>query len=325
MVSEGDTGWSHLFCPNNNLIFTKFLLLASHKGTCLGADSKKHKKSILACLFNCFIVTSSTSDKRTSGQAGCMTKTSDTTLTNASGRNSRFLLVVDSDANDLIYVSMLLQRFEYKICAAKKGEEAIELTSVSVPALIIADMDLADMSALELIKRLKREQRTANLPIIVKTTEHTQDKDLLCIQAGAVACIRNPVRAEELYRAVQAAIETTPRKSIRIPTHLAVSVNDMQLDIGEGEFASDLSEEGVFIRTLKPYPPSSSVNVQIRIKERFINVEAVVRYSNRFEEGLNKEPGMGLQYTRIALQDQAIIRQFINEEINRGIKALKGK
>jgi CheY-like chemotaxis protein len=257
-----------------------------------------------------------------------MTQTTHTTSTNTPGRNSRFLLVVDSDANDLIYVSMLLQRFEYKICAAKKGEEAIELTSVSVPALIVANMDLADMNVLELIKRLKREKRTADLPIIVKTAEHTldtQDKNLLCIQAGAFACIRNPVHAEELYRAVQAAIETTPRRSIRIPTHLMVSVNNVRLDIGEGEFASDLSEEGVFIRTLKPYPPSSSVVVQIRIKESFIDVEAVVRYTHRFEEGLNKEPGMGLQYTRIALQEQAIIRQFINEEINRGIKAVKGK
>jgi len=253
-----------------------------------------------------------------------MIKTSDTTG-NTSGRNSRFLLVVDSDANDLMYVSMLLQRFEYKICAAKKGEEAIELTSVSVPALIIANMDLADMNVLELIKRLKREQRTANLPIIVKTAEHTQDKDLLCIQAGAFACIRNPVQAEELYRTVQAAIETTPRKNIRIPTHLAVSVNNVQLESGKGEFASDLSEEGVFIRTLKPYPPSSSVNVQIRIKDRIIIFEAVVRYSHKFEEGRYKEPGMGLQYTRIALQDQATIRQFINEEINKGIKAFTGK
>jgi len=40
-----------------------------------------------------------------------------------------------------------------------------------------------------------------------------------------------------------AAIETTPRKNIRIPTHLAVSVNNVQFDIGKVEFASGLSEE----------------------------------------------------------------------------------
>jgi DNA-binding NtrC family response regulator len=254
-----------------------------------------------------------------------MTKTSDTTLTNAPSRNSSFLLVVDSDANDLIYVSMLLQRFEYNICTAKTGEEALELTSVSIPALIIADMDLADMKGLELIKQLKRQQFTANLPVIVKIVKHTLEKERLCIQAGAFACIRNPVHAEELYRAVQAAIESTPRTSIRIPAHLPVSVNNVQFDSGEGEFASILSEKGMFIRTLRSYQTSSTINVQIIIKGRIISIEAVVLYTRKFDEGLPREPGVGLQYTRIALQDQSMIRQFINEEINKGIKAVEEK
>jgi len=254
-----------------------------------------------------------------------MTKPSDTTLTNTSGRNSRFLLVVDSDANDLIYVSMLLQRFEYNICTAKTGKEALELSSVSIPALIIAEMDLADMKGLELIKRLKRQQLTANLPVIVKIVKHTLEKERLCIQAGAFACIRNPVHAEELYRAVQAAIESTPRKSIRIPAHLPVYVNNVQFDSGEGEFASVLSEKGMFIRTLRPYQISSTINVQIIIKGRIISIEAVVLYTHKFDEGLPREPGMGLQYTRIALQDQSAIHQFIDEEINKGIKAVEEK
>lgn len=251
-----------------------------------------------------------------------MTKTTDTSL-NTSGRNSRFLLVVDSDANDLIYISMLLQRFEYNICTAKTGEEALELSSVSIPALIIADMDLADMKGLELIKRLKRRQFTANLPVIVKIVKHTLEKERLCIQAGAFACIRNPVHAEELYRAVQSAIESTPRNSIRIPTHLRVSVNNVPFDSGEGEFASVLSEKGMFIRTLRPYQASSTINVQIIVKGRIISIEAVVLYTHTFDEGLHREPGMGLQYTRIAFQDQSAIHQFIDEEINKGIKAVE--
>jgi CheY-like chemotaxis protein len=243
-------------------------------------------------------------------------------LTNTSGRNSRFLLVVDSDANDLIYVSMLLQRFEYHICTAKTGEEALELSSVSVPALIIAEMNLTDMDGFELIRRLKREQRTTNPPVITMTAEHTPEQERRCIQAGAFACIRNPVHAEELYRAVQAAIESTPRASIRIPTHLSVSVNNVQLDSGKGEFVSVLSGKGMFIRTLKPYPPASALNVQLRIRGRIIVFEAVVQYCHKFEEGLSREPGMGLEFTRIALQDKTTIHQFIDEEINKGIKAL---
>jgi hypothetical protein len=98
-------------------------------------------------------------------------------------------------------------------------------------------------------------------------------------------------------------------------------VNNVQLDTAEGEFVSVLSENGMFIRTLKPNQPASSVNVQITIEDRNIKLESVVLYCHKFEEGLYREPGMGLQFTRIASRDKSMIQQFIIEEINRGIKA----
>jgi DNA-binding response OmpR family regulator len=60
----------------------------------------------------------------------------------SSDRKKRFLLIVDSDANHLFYVAMLFQRFEYKICTAKTAEEALDMTSVALPALIITDINL---------------------------------------------------------------------------------------------------------------------------------------------------------------------------------------
>jgi len=56
------------------------------------------------------------------------------------------------------------------------------------------------------------------------------------------------------------------------------------------------------------------------IKDHIINVETVVRYSHQFEEGFYKEPGMGLQFTWMAPQDQKLLQQFIDEEINKGIR-----
>lgn len=251
-----------------------------------------------------------------------MTKSSGHSSNHISNRSSRFILVVDSDTNDLFYLSMLLQRFEYNICTAKTGKEALELSSVVVPALVITEMSLADMNGLELIMMLKQEELTANLPVIVATAGHTPEKERQCLQAGAFACIQDPVHAQELYRSVQAAIETTPRKTIRIPAHLPVSVNNVQLDSVEGEYASVLSEQGMHIRMLKPYPQKTALTVRIMIKGRIIVAEAVVLYSHPFDERPYKDPGMGLHFTRIAPQDQSLLQKFINEEIDKGIKIL---
>jgi len=237
--------------------------------------------------------------------------------TNNQGRTSRFLLVVDSDANDRIYLSMLLKRFEYNIGAAKNAGEALEMSSVVVPSLIITAQALQDMTGLELIRRLRQERITEHIPVIVHITDYTPEKERQCVQSGAAACIRNPVQAEELYRAVQAAIEPTPRTSIRIATFLPVSVNNIPLLCGAGECASILSEQGMYIQTLKPYPKKSSITVQITILDHVIVAESVVLYCYKNGEGPNKEPGMGIQFIRIAPYDQDVIRQYIKQEIHK--------
>lgn len=234
-------------------------------------------------------------------------------------RRSRFLLVVDSDVNDLFYLSMLLQRFEYNISTAANAAEALKTAGVAAPSLVITSLVLSDMPGLELIRRMRQAPRTAAVPVLVKTADRTPETERLCRQAGVAACLYEPVNAEELYRTVQAAIEPTPRQNIRISTFLSVSVDGKPLDCVEGECASVLSEHGMYVRTLRPYSSNTRLSVQIVIKGRPITVEAVVLYSHKFGEGPFKEPGMGLKFVRVAPQDQELIRQFIREELMKGI------
>jgi CheY-like chemotaxis protein len=234
-------------------------------------------------------------------------------------RRSRFLLVVDSNVNDLFYLSMLLQRFEYNISTAANGAEALKMAGIAAPSLVVASSVLSDMPGLELIRRMRQDPRTAVVPILVKTADRTQETERLYRQAGAAACVYEPVNAEELYRTVQSAIEPTPRQNIRIHTMLSVIVGGKPLDCVEGECASVLSEHGMYVRTLRPYSSKMRIPVQIIIKGRSIPVEAEVLYCHKFGEGPFKEPGMGLKFVRVAPQDQELIRQFIREELVKGI------
>jgi CheY-like chemotaxis protein len=237
------------------------------------------------------------------------------------GRRSRFLLAVDGDVNDLFYISMLLQRFEYNISTATSAAEAMKLTTIAVPSLVIASLALADIPGLEFVRRFKQDPRTAGVPVLVKTADRTPAMEQRCRQNGAAACIYEPVRAEDLYQAVQAAIEPTPRKNIRITTMLPISVNGKPLDCVEGECASVLSEHGMYVRTLRPSAVNTRLSLQIVIKDRTVAVEAVVLYCHRFGEGPFKEPGMGLKFVSITPKDQELIQLFIREQLTRGMPA----
>jgi CheY-like chemotaxis protein len=233
-------------------------------------------------------------------------------------RRSRFLLAVDSDANDLFYLSMLLQRFEYNISTATSAAEAMKMTAIAVPSLVLAALDLSDMSGLELVRRFRQDPRMVAVPVLVKSPKRTPETDRLCRLAGA-ACIYPPIQAEDLYRAVQTAIEPTPRQNIRIHTVLPVMVNGKPLDCIEGECATVLSEHGMYVRTLQPYAVNTRLPIQIVIKGQPLLVEAVVLYCHKFGEGPFKEPGMGLRFAKVSPKDQALIQLFIREEIMKGM------
>lgn len=241
---------------------------------------------------------------------------------NKAERRAQFLLVVDSDANDLFYTSMLLQRLEYHICSTKTAEEALEMATVAVPALIIAELTLTGMSGLELTRRLRQKTPTAAVPVILEARQYPPETMKQCLQAGIVACLKKPIQAEELFRVVQAAIEPKPRANMRIHTRLPVTVNNNPLDCIEGECASVLSEHGMYIRTLKPFPVNTPVTVQISLGENIVSADAVIIYCHRFGEGPFSEPGMGMQFVNISPEDQERIRLFIRDEVTRGITPL---
>ncbi len=228
-------------------------------------------------------------------------------------------MVVDGDANDLIYVSILLQRFQYHVCTARTAAEALAMTAVAPPILVVTAQFLPDMSGYDLFLRLKLDPRTSEVPFIVLTHAGDLITEQRFREAGAAACLDKPVQVEDLYPAVQKAIESRPRKNLRITTVLPVTVNGVLLSSDAGECATVLSEHGIYIRTLKPSAVNAHLLVTILVKNRLVSVEAVVLHTYGHGQGLFKEPGMGLKFVHIAPEDREFIKQYIREEITRGV------
>ena len=237
---------------------------------------------------------------------------------NKSEEMNRFAVVVDGDTNDLVYAAILLQRFEFQACTSRSAAEALEMTAVMPPVLVVVSQEVQDMSGYDLVLRLRLDPRTSEVPVIVLTNAG----DFLMAQrfreAGVAACLDKPVQVETLYTAVQAAV-SKPRKNLRITTVLPVTVNGVLLSSSAGECATVISEHGMYIRTLKPAAKGARVAITILIKNRIVPVETVVLYTYGHLQGLFKEPGMGLEFVRIAPEDRELIRQYIHEEITQGV------
>jgi CheY-like chemotaxis protein len=226
---------------------------------------------------------------------------------------------VDSDSNSLYYLSMILQRLNYRITTAGNTEEALAVSAVAEPILMIVSLDVAGLGGCELIRQFKQNPDTAHVPVIAIRKPEDQTGEKRCLDLGASACLACPISAEKLFRAVQAVVEPKPRAHVRIRTLLPVKVNDVPLNGLGGASAVVLSERGIFLPTTRPAPTGTRLSIQLRVKKKRISVDAVVLYSNHSVGGLYQEPGMGIEFCGIEPNDLECIRQFIRDELTRGI------
>jgi CheY-like chemotaxis protein len=234
-------------------------------------------------------------------------------------RKKRHIIVVGNKSQDILSLCTHLHLFGYEASSASTAAGALELVSKSIPALIITDVVLPGMSGIDLLELLKHETRTASIPIVFMIFPTDAAAERRCQGIGASGCISKPFQAEELYRIIQNVIEPRPRANIRIRTQLSVSLNQIPLECPEGGCKIELSEHGMYVPMVDPYPAHRRISLQINIKDRTISAEGSVLYRKTGSTGLSRGAGMGLLFTRIDPQDREYIRTYIRGEVARGI------
>jgi two-component system chemotaxis response regulator CheY len=226
----------------------------------------------------------------------------------------RYLLVADSDIDCLFYTSILLQRFGYYPHIAKTAHEAFIAATTATPSLIITALDLTDLNGLDFIRLLRKNSGSSDIPCIALRKQNDSVDEHHCFSAGAAGCLTKPVSAEVLYHAVQTAIETTCRTTIRIQTVQVVKVQNSPSDKHSLVIHSaNISENGVFLKTCEPEPLNTRLFLKLNLNGQIIAAEALVVYHTAVDMN-HPEPGMGLKFIQITPRDREIVRRFIKAE-----------
>jgi CheY-like chemotaxis protein len=230
-------------------------------------------------------------------------------------KKKKFIIVVDGNPNDSLMTGVVLQNFGYSVTTVRSAEEALEFLSIAVPSLLVTEFILPGMKGIDLLGRMSQDPVLSRIPVIVQTSHADPSTGERCIAAGCVHFLRKPVSGEDLYRAVQSVVERTPRKNVRVAAFLKASVDGS----GTGmEFVTQLSEQGLFVKTLHPRPRGSKHSVAFVLKKRIVRLEAQVLYAYGFGEGPSRDPGMGMKFLTIDPEDVALIKEHIKESFTAG-------
>lgn len=115
------------------------------------------------------------------------------------GRNYPVVLVVDDDRDNLMLIGHQIAQFlDCSIVSAADGKSALIMAGLSQPDLILLDMMLPDIDGIQIIRRLKQEQKTSQIPIIAVTAlAYPRDREL-AFQAGCNDYVCKPYTLEVL-------------------------------------------------------------------------------------------------------------------------------
>ena len=238
------------------------------------------------------------------------------TSSERAARKKRFVLVVDNNQRDATYLGILLQNLGYNSTVTRSGEEALEVISIAAPALVITELVLPGMNGSDLYDRITRNPAMPSAPVIIATRIPDMESEDRCRRVGCAGYLNKPVQPADLYRAVQQALEPTPRQNIRIATSLKTSIDGRSAG---ADYITVLSDAGLFVRTLEPRPTGSKHTVTFLLEKRIIRADTVVLYAYRFDENPGKEPGMGMKFLNLSPIDRDLIQSFIREHVNPGI------
>lgn len=109
------------------------------------------------------------------------------------------ILIVDDDVRSSRLLEAQLHTEDYRTLYATSGEAAQELLKTKLPDLILLDVMMPGMSGFELAGRLKLDERTKNIPIIMVTALDDRESRLAALQHGAEEFLTKPVDRAELW------------------------------------------------------------------------------------------------------------------------------
>ena len=116
----------------------------------------------------------------------------------------RALIVDDSSVMRKIVERMLRQAglTQLVVHEAGSGTEALELLRTTPVDLILSDINMPSMDGLEFLRQLRAQKLAPRTPVVMITTESSEEHVKQAIQAGAQGYIRKPFTAEQVKERV---------------------------------------------------------------------------------------------------------------------------
>ncbi|WKN33300.1 ATP-binding protein [Porifericola rhodea] len=118
------------------------------------------------------------------------------------------LLLVDDNADMRAYLSQILAE-EYEVMSASNGQEAWKIIQKELPDLVISDVMMPVMNGIELVQKVRSQEVSRTIPVILLSARAGEDAQVEGIEAGADDYLTKPFSVNALKARVRTNLKLT--------------------------------------------------------------------------------------------------------------------
>jgi len=150
------------------------------------------------------------------------------------------VLVVDDEPDILSILVYQLSREGFRVSTAVNGQSAIAAAIEDPPDLVVLDLMLPVVDGYEVLKALRRNERTANVPLLLLTARREEEERIRGFEYGADDYVTKPFSARELALRVKALLRRSAAEPVS-KSH-ALRVGRVEIDRDSHRAFSDGEE-----------------------------------------------------------------------------------
>jgi signal transduction histidine kinase/ligand-binding sensor domain-containing protein/DNA-binding response OmpR family regulator len=132
----------------------------------------------------------------------------------------KILVVEDDDELRMFLRNELIP--DYEVIEAGNGMQGLDMAFLYNPDLILSDIMMPYMDGLELCKRIKSDERTSHVPVVLLSALHAQDKQIEGLEQGADDYIFKPFNLAILYSRIHNLLNTRMELSQRFKNNTSL-------------------------------------------------------------------------------------------------------
>jgi len=136
------------------------------------------------------------------------------------------ILIVDDEAPIREMIAVALEMAGYQCLEASNARDAHQIIVDDMPDMVLLDWMMPGTSGVDFARRLRKDEMTADMPIIMLTAKGEEDNKIKGLESGADDYITKPFSPRELVARLKSVLRRTTPKGIEEP----VTVDGLTLD-----------------------------------------------------------------------------------------------